>query len=361
MKKETLSQLLAELPESGSPPPCWGERTLAALRSQLALELHRRGLWRTDPRHLGVEAASWQEGLEELAADAYAFVFLDRLSALQAQRKVRPDVDGLVVLNVRHFLHARQKENDRLGYRAYDVLRCALRELITAGELWVLAGDAEIRNDTELGFAPVPDGELASPDLLAELARRWNDELLPDLMAAQGAGRLRVLRKLRRLLAAMPQQGAARFRFRDLLAPLKADLRLRWAATFVHEGIAEHSEATLGRQLFPFAKRVDPRLEVEQRDGFQKLVNCVSKQIEHEPTHDGLRRDLALVWAAVRAWAHDASAPQRPPSQRGLAVLLGLSRERVGVLMERLRGLIDRCQVKLAGRLARLTPREVPK
>lgn len=357
MATRTFSELLGELPEGRSPRAEWVNDVLRALRPVLATELRRRNLWSASPRHLGVPATSWTEGLAELSTDAYAFIFVERLSALRAQLRVRPNIDGVVLASLRNFLHERQRDNDRLGYQVFDVLRTALAARIAARELWVLSGDPEIRNDTLLAFDPAEGAEPAAPAALSELARAWNDTLLPDLIAAHGAGRVAVLERLRRLIAELPERGVRAFVFRDLIGPLKADLRHRWAATLEHEGASEVDPEDGSRLSFPFAKPVDPRQPIEERDRFTKLANCVGRHVEGIPEADGLRRELEWVWGAVRAWVHDATAPERPPSVRGLAALFGLTRERVAELLAKLATFLRACQEILAGRVAEFRPK----
>lgn len=58
--------------------------------------------------------------LDELAADCYIFIYVDRLRSLQAQLRVKPDIADLVHLNLRHFLLERQRQHDPLGIRLFD-------------------------------------------------------------------------------------------------------------------------------------------------------------------------------------------------------------------------------------------------
>ena len=357
MATKTFSELLAELQAGAAPSAEWVEEVLAALRPLLATELRRRSLWTTAPRYLGVEAERWPEGLSELALDAYSFIFVDRLSALCAQLKVRPNIDGLVLLNVRHFLHQRQLENDRLGYQVFDVVRDALAERIAGRELTVLAGSSEIRNDTLLSFVPEVDAEPAPRELLADLARTWNDVLLPDLISAHGAGRVEVLARLRSLIAELPERGFLAFLVGDLIAPLKADLRRRWTAVLEQEGAVEEGPEGGLPLVFPFAKPEDLRRSLEARDQYEKLVNCVQKKIEIAPEEGSLRRQLEWVWGSIRAWIDDATAPVSPPSVRGLAELFGLSRKRVSELYDQLRHFVRTCLEILAGRVAEIRTR----
>jgi hypothetical protein len=163
-----------------------------ALRGALRGELRRRGLWNAPPDYLGVHGAeSWEDALEELLAACYTFVFVERLRGLQAQLRVKPNVDGLVYLNVRHFLHERQKEHDPLGSQVFEVLQSAVRSAVAAGELHVLAGDPRVRNETVLGFQPDADPAPPVQDFRS-LVVRWNDDLLSDLVTLRGPPSIRL-------------------------------------------------------------------------------------------------------------------------------------------------------------------------
>ena len=139
----------------GEPDPQRLAAVRGALQGALRGELRRRGLWNAPPDYLGVYGAEgWEDALEELVSALYAFVFVERSRALQAQLRIKPNVDGLVFLNVRHFLHERQKEHDPLGSQVFEVLQSAVRRAVAVGDLHVLAGDPRVRNETVLGFRP---------------------------------------------------------------------------------------------------------------------------------------------------------------------------------------------------------------
>ncbi len=176
---------------------------LAALRGVLRSEIKRRGLWETSPSYLGIYGVErWQGGtagdvgrsglgggpLDELLADCFAYIFVDRLRALSAQLRVKDNIEGLVFLNVRHFVHERQRDCDPLGTRIFEVLHRAVRAAVETGELAILAGEAKIRNDTMLTFnsgnETVPPEERTAR--FAARVARWCDDLLPDLITATG-------------------------------------------------------------------------------------------------------------------------------------------------------------------------------
>src|SRR5215470_18589921 len=96
------------------------------LQAMLGGELKRRGLWHGPPRYLGVYgyekwdaevtvgdpmSYAWcttrapQSALAELVADCWAYIFLDRMRSLKRHLEEKGNIDGLVLRNVRNFLH----------------------------------------------------------------------------------------------------------------------------------------------------------------------------------------------------------------------------------------------------------------
>ena len=322
------------------------------LRAALAKEMKRRGLWQSPPCYLGIFGwERWDTGeaavgaraqasaLGELVADCYAFIFVDRLQSLKRQLAEKPDIDGLVLLNIRHFLHERQKAHDPLGFQIFELLQSAVAEAVASGSLHVLGGDGsrngKFHNETLLGFAPTAEPGPAPLELDA-IAMRWNDELLPTLIPTHGrtarnpqqAAGERLLRHLLEL----PRDGVEAFRFRDLLEPLKSDARQRWAALL--EGRGEEEGAVESRQ--------SPDLE--------HLTRCVAVSIRRLETDPRTRTYLSALWGHLRRQhggdsGSGAERSQRAhPSFRQLAQLLNIPRERFPMLLDTLRQLVARCR-----------------
>ena len=341
----------------------------AALRAVLRRELKRRGMWESSPAYFGVFGAeSWEGALEELLAECYSYVFVSRLRSLQAQLKVKPNVDGLVVLNVRHFLHERQREHDPIGSQVFEVLQEAVRMAVEEGELRVLAGDERVRNDTVLGFARALDLTALSLGKGPSLSARWNDELLPDLITARGRRQEEVVRRLRERLSDLLLEGIGTFRFKDLVDPLKADVRARWAAILalaqgetVPQASGSESEVV---------RVVDPDLGIEERQLFRKLVDCVLRLLVRLDVNDKTREYLAVLWHFLRVQA-TGGAEARPashldraigaelsdldeerPSHRQVAKQLRIPRDRLPGLYRTLGDLVERCRAAISGKTA---------
>lgn len=363
-ERPTFSDLLRRLGREGEPPD---QETFVALwealRAALVAELRKRGLWQSSPCFLGVYGAeSWQEGekpghslagrsldpLDELVADCYAYTFVDRLRALRAQLEVKPNVDGLVFLNIRHFLHERQKEHDPLGFQIFEALRKAVRKAVEAGELEVLEGDPRVRNETVLGFRSGAGPVEQEPVDLAPLVQQWNDELLPDLVTAHGRGRQPVLGTLQRRLRDLEGRGFEAIRFKDLVDPLKQDVRSRWADLLERE-VAEVEADEAARQLNAMAHLFRPDFRYEEREAFRALVCCISELLDRFQDGEATRRHLDRLWGFLRTWAGQGEELEGFPSHRKLAGLLEIPRDRLPELFGVLRQAATECEKTLFG------------
>lgn len=304
------------------------------LRDALICELRRRGLWGAAPSYLGVCGwRHWSQGnaLDELVAECYVYIFLDRLQGLKAQLEIRENVEGLVYRNVQNFLYDTQKRNDPLGFKSFTALRRAARRLTRYGGIHVIAGDAKVANDTVLGFQPGP----VSPDPerafgLEEHVREWCDDLLPDLITARGRVADSVVARLAGRIHRLPELGIRSFYFDELAGPLKREVRARWSAMSL--------ESEIGRGFEPgggdgprVVQAVEPDREVEERDAFDKLTAHVSAELAVESASPLTRAYLKKLWGYLKVHAREGRE-DRPLSRRKLARRLGIPRGRLAGL-----------------------------
>lgn len=331
------------------------------LRAALANEMKKRGLWQSPPCYLGVCGwESWdsevqqgsggnraQGALGELVADCYAFIFVDRVQSLKRHLEDKPDIDGLVLLNIRHFLHERQREHDPLGFRIFEFLQSAVEDAISSGALYVLAGDKKIRNDTLLGFHPAAPLQ-STPADWDQIVLRWNDELMPALVTARTRQQTVVIQRLRECLLGLPQRGIEAFRFKDLLDPLKRDARERWAVLLEEEkgSVAPSSSAVqVPSPSLPGSN--------ESLQSFEDLTRHVSTSIDRMEADPRTRAQLTTLWQylwqqhgeegeeAGRGKPDLGRTGKRLPSYRQLGQFLNISRERLPVLFALLRQLMS--------------------
>jgi hypothetical protein len=324
------------------------------LRAALAAELKRRGLWQCSPSYLGISGWDrWiseepQGALGELVADCYAFIFIDRLASLKRQLESKLEVEGLVLLNIRHFLHERQKAHDPLGFRIFEQLQAAVAGAVASGALHVLGGDPRIRNDTLLGFAPAADPPVAPADL-GWIVRSWQDDLLRGLITAQSRQLPAVVNCLRQHILELPRLDVTAFRFRDLLEPLKSVARQRWAALLGHEEKGAGAlPAPLPTEGVAFA-----------RQSFEHLTRCVSASIPVAVPDPRQRAQLAALWQYLRrrhGYTAENETGEGSVSYRQLSRRLNIPRERLPGLFATLRQLVTRYQTNRRARCLRREP-----
>jgi hypothetical protein len=329
-------------------------------------ELRRRSLTQAPPQWLGIYGfASWWDGaerggpLDDLAAEAFRFVFVERFAALKGQTLRKANIEGLVASSVRNFFHDRQRSHDPLGARLFDIVGEAARSAIDSGKLEVVAGPLRISTSTVLAGARQANGGtvVAQADDLLGIVQRWNDELLPALVTATHGERSRLVADLASRLGNLRSLGVSAFRLADLLTGLRQDVRQRWAALLdetrpERDPADEPGDAPIrqDRPLEPWFAE-----ELLADDALRKLFDCVAATVGGEP-HDPRTRDyLGRLLRFVRAFASD-DAPSlteqvgRLPSERRLGAHLRIPRERIGGLLLILRSYFVRCRSRLTGR-----------
>lgn len=371
--ERVFTDYVRALEPGGEPGAAEFARVWRVLQGALRQEMRRRSLFTAPPSFLGVYGwTDWRDptALDDLTSTCYTYVFITRLRSLRAQLKVKENVDGLVFRNIRNFLHDRQKEHDPVGYRAYQVLRAAVEGALEAGRLEVLEGSGKIGGETLLCLAGHPRDE-APPDDSAELARRrqalqarvaqWNGELLPDLITARGRKRDAVAEELGERLPELAEEDVPVFRFRELLAHMRSDLRERWAAVLWQSrggmapreavqqaapGGGDDVDTGFVRVLRLYHPAEPPDQEVAARRDFRSLTDCVSSQVAGFQADRRTRRYLETFWQFLRT---SVKASEPIPSNRKLSDLLEIPRERLPELYEALAGLVRRCREQLGG------------
>lgn len=346
-----------------------------ALAAALRADLKRRGLWESPPSYLGIFgwerweperfSGGGESALEELLAECYAYIFIDRLRSLQAQLKAKPNIDGLIFLNIRHFLHERQKAHDPIGSQVFEVLQSGIRRAIETRELQVIEGDERVRNDTVLAFRQGMEPSRSDREKLSSVVARWNDELLPDLITSRGRRQEEVVERLRERLRDLPEEGIEAFRFKDLVDPLKSDVRARWAALL--EGLeGRRVTRSPGDRWSEVDGLVPPDTRFEEGEVFRRLVDCVLTGVRRLDVPEKTRSYLTTLWQFLRVQASDGgeAAPEglestlgagmedEQPSLRRLAEELRIPRDRLPGLYDILRGLLGLCRDAISGEAA---------
>src|SRR5262245_54742736 len=346
-----FTEFVRVLEPGAEPPESVFDRLWISLKTALAAEVRRRGLWEAPPSYLGVlGSSSWEtaEALEELAAECFSFIFVDRLRGLKAQLGSKPSVDGLVFVNIRHFVHDLQRKHDPLGYRVFELLHEAVRRLLAAGGLQVWRCARRVRNATRLGFGPPRPVAEAPANQLREAVDSWVDEMLPDIVLARAGGVETLLLKLGAQLASLRDEGVEAVRFKSLVDPLKSAVRARWAAA-LESGDGFTMDEPVDAEGRALVARLRPHSGFEERQSFDRLVACVQARIDAlvEPARDKVY--LTRLFACLVRYADDAepvtSGPpwDELPSQRRIARLLDIPRDRLRVVYQELGRLFHDC------------------
>lgn len=367
-----FTDYLRGLETTGEPEPQAFREVWGALRHALRRELRRRGLTDSPPGYLGIFAgAVWEnpavanrdsnaslvepaDALDELTADAYVYIFVRRLRGLRAQLKVKPNIDGLVYRNLKNFLHDRQRRHDPLGYRLYALLQRALTRTLEDGHLHLVEGGPKILNDTILAAEPDTPPELAAQlEASSELdafARRLGDDFLPGLITARGDEETELVEGLAGRLGGLPTEGVEAFRFKDLIDPLKIDIRARWSSLW-QVGEGETALEDVDDEGFAeIVRLIEPDTRFEDRERFNALADCVESGLEGFDGRKKTRDYLERLWRFLRTFAlaaqerHTGPAGEATlPSHRELGKLLDTPRERLPGLLETLRPHVETC------------------
>jgi len=369
---EPFTRFVRDCEPGREPEPALASAMWSAFGRAVRQELRRRSLSQGLPQWLGIYGfRGWWEAtgrggpFEDLLAEAYRYVFVERFPALKAQTLAKANIEGVVVASIRHFLHDRQRLHDRLGARLFEVLSLAVGHAVTRGDLTVVAGSAKIGSSTVLAVGErASSADLATPETLAPIVRRWNDQLLPELVTASRADKRRLIEELARRLAELELAGVATFRFGDLIAPFKADVRQRWSALLAPDD-EESSDDEGARSFRRLHRSFEPTFEthVIAADRFAKLMDCADSAIETSPESERTRSYLRRVLLFVRAFANEEGETleketgedkDQLPSFRRLAEHLKIPRERFGELIGTLKSFLERCRKRLDGEFARV-------
>jgi hypothetical protein len=182
-----------------------------------------------------------------------------------------------------------------------------------------------VRNDTVLAFDPAADPERAQVAGLDAWVSRLDDELLPDLVTARGKRLDEVVARLAERLSGLHQQGFAVFRFGDLLAPCKDDVRARWSAILGGEERIEMEGAPAGAAWIQ-----RPGKTYEDLESFRSLVACVLAALERYETTERNRLYLSTLWQYLRLHSVAEGEPEAAPLEAVPGGLRGRRRHHPG-------------------------------
>lgn len=307
-----------------------------AFKGPLVVRLRSRGLWSAPLAYLDYpELESWArpEDLTVLALDCVEYAVVRRARSLAAKLELYGNVDPLVLSNVGHFLTARQKRADPVGYAVYANVIAAARLLHGAGRVEI-DGD---RVDTKcLVRAPNASGAavLIAGTLRDRLAAGADYHALID-------GLSRISKTVQTLLAeaitvALGADDGA-WRVRDLISATRDEVRAAWRAKSEANGEpwGVELDGRGGVVRVPIAVMPEPKngdlaqLVARVEAGIDSMVGQKRKQ-------DGVRKIFREMVDAL-----ETACAEELPSQAEIARRLGWPKSTVADRFSVLRSIIE--------------------
>jgi hypothetical protein len=319
---------------------------LPALKRLLRYHMKRRNLLSAPPEFLGYpEVANWsqRDAFEDILLDCYKFAILDRLTALQEQLKIKPNVDGLISRNVGNFLQERQRKHDPIGYAVFSNVHDAVNELeaqpsptqpaliITNRDRGKLTSRSILRWGGN-GSAPVATQAQIREQL--ERMSGWTDAV-KWLTEMSEDGRAWV----RGFLGSLPAAGINAVLVGDLVDVLASRVRLDWRglhATPAQELALERFDET-GKDYAQMVRIIMPDDSVESRQRWEQLKRIIPQRIASLNRQARVRERLAKVFDAL-VRVIDSGA--EPPTQAELGEQTGIARATLSDDMRLLREII---------------------
>ena len=354
--EERLTDLLRQWLSRGELTAELGGRLWQALRGVVIAELRRRGLWNSSPRYLGIVGNQWlepgdQQGgpIAELLSEVFFEAIaqpLPRWQALMADPAAH--LEAALVKSIRNAIHQIHKRSDRLGYALYQRAREAIDDAVAAGELFVLGDEGKIGNSSLLAASPQARGEPAPPAALAQRIPGWLDELLPELVTGVKEKRRQAVARLRGRLAHLNDEGIAIWRFKDLMDPLKAEVRARWQQRG-RDDDGDLLQELDEQGLLVLVRKVQPKTSLKlELEHLEKLLECIADRIEGHPAQQRTLDHFWSLFTYLGTHADPASDNDRLPSARELERLLQIPRDKIPALLAVLGQFLELCQKLLA-------------
>ncbi|MCK5716116.1 MAG: hypothetical protein KAH77_01405 [Thiomargarita sp.] len=201
------------------------------LKQDLRSVLKKRGLWNAPPKYLGyLYFESWVKAdprnpdpLHDIAVDCYFFI-CTRISSLRKQLKIKENIDGLISLDIAHFITERQQKPDPEGYAIGSNVKKTISHLIEVGKIQCVG---KLNKNTILTFSNTNTIEPSDKQDLWDNIRKkknWCNVRL-GLLSKNEKAQETAQDELSEILEQLPNADIMSFRYYDLLTCLKNDAR----------------------------------------------------------------------------------------------------------------------------------------
>lgn len=263
---------------------------LAELARALRTRLHQLGMYNLPPAYFGYsdfkswgQALDMSDGATDPLLDCFDYAITRRLDALAGKlvAGTMPNIDGLVRLNVGHFLFERQRDHDPVGRAVFENLEAALLALAQVGTIVLENLDGErIRNATIVGLA-TGGGSLSSVEqVAAALAKETEFEPLYVHLSRCSTQAQTVLAEL---LPSLGRAGIGRCRFQDLVDSLKERVQQAHGNRNRPPSNEVLPTATLQKESAELIRIVRPDDRYTDKEQYEHLVQRVREGIKTLP------------------------------------------------------------------------------
>jgi chorismate mutase len=337
------TQYIENLEISQWPP----EKLFEHLKEDLRAELKRRCLWMAPPEWLGYpDIESWNEqgALDALAFDCYKFAIVTRIRGLrnQLKKKNKDNIDGLISLNIRHFLTEQQEKHDPEGYAVGSNVYNAIQQLIEERRDIIRAQKLDkagkLCDKTVLTFPPAdPTPYISDEKSLWDAIRQhtdWLNERFEMLRISEDAQE-----KLSKIVCQLAKTHIISFQYQDLITLLKNDARAAGKASDVALEV-DNTKPEYDDEDEELPQRVKitlPDTTYEDWKNWKGLIDKISLKIFTLKRRNEIPKKVYAIFQEWAGYTLDIDEPI--PSQKELARRLALPPQTVNDYVKILREL----------------------
>jgi hypothetical protein len=320
------------------------EAFLAALGQALRSRLRRSGLQDHPPAFLGYpEFKTWPEAFQEGDAsasptlDCYIEAIANRYGALMDQLRIKPNIDGLILLNIDRFILARQKKHDPIGYAVFKNAESSLQWMMETGQVKVdNARGTQLRNASVVHFSEgAVRGSREQLETIIAGSAQWEQALPRQIKIGEGAQKL-----LTACLLTFPSSGVGTFRLGDFLAVVKERVReihhLRNRPADSETAFDERGNENVRRIIRTVGKT--PSYE-EYRECFDALRRRMQEAIGTLDVQERTREGIRCLFEELCRYA---DSDEDTPSWAEIARRLGARHSTLWDHLERLRQVLEK-------------------
>jgi len=259
-------------------------------------KMKERNIWEHPPSLLGYpDHGDWnnEKAFFDIMIDCYEYAVLRRFQSLKAHVSIKENIDGLVFLNISHFLQDRQQAHDPEGYAIFKNVEAVLHEFNKSGFIRLdnLRDKKKVRNETTCVLI-TPSSQEPFPDysVIKQIVTSHAEfeTVLKNAVTLGDRGQ----RSLSLLILHLKKEGIATFRVKDLVDVLKktsrsVDVEIL-SSDVMSDFHIEVSDLTISHSH-----------EIEAAIDAVGLQEKMKREIEKLKSHNKVKRRLHLLLTVI--------------------------------------------------------------